>query len=88
MTTTTTTRPSSQLRHLRNQSAGLGREIRGKWCLHPEVGLEYLWVERTTCGQEVTYLLVHNARRLGNVIRRAGTDAICPVCLSHYFGGR
>jgi len=85
---TTTQRPSSQLRHLRDESAGLGREIRVEVGRGQSAHVEFLWMEPTTCGQEITYSLVHDADRLSSVIRYAGADIVCPVCLSKYFGGR
>jgi len=86
--TTTTQRHSSQLRHLRDESAGLGREIRVEVGRGRSARVDYLWVEPTTCGQEITHSLVHDADRLSSVIRYAGPDIVCPKCLSHYFGGR
>jgi hypothetical protein len=85
---TTTKRSSSQLRHLRDESAGLGREIRVEVGRGRSAHVDFLWVEPTTCGQEITHSLVHDADRLSSMIRYSGPDIVCPICLSHYQGGR
>ena len=75
---------SGQLRHLRDYRGSVGRGVRVEIGRGRNARVEFLWLEPVMCGAEITHSMVQSVDEMAAMIRHAGPDSVCPVCITHY----